>query len=48
VFWSGRKPSTVDATQLRKITSAGELPSQRELVSAVKEAATRQQSPKKT
>ena len=48
VFWTGRKPATVDATQLRKITSAEDLPSQRELVAAVKEAATRQRAPKKT
>jgi uncharacterized protein YdeI (YjbR/CyaY-like superfamily) len=41
VFWTGRKPATVDATQLRRITSVEDLPSARELVAAVKEAATR-------
>jgi len=39
VFWTGRKPATVDATELRRIESVVELPSQRELVAAVKEAA---------
>jgi uncharacterized protein YdeI (YjbR/CyaY-like superfamily) len=42
VFWTGRKPSTVDARALRRITSASELPSQREIVAAVKEAASSQ------
>jgi len=40
VFWSGRKPSTIDATSLRRITSASDLPSQRDMVAAVKEAAS--------
>ncbi|PYR66584.1 MAG: hypothetical protein DMF88_15850 [Acidobacteria bacterium] len=39
VFWSGRKPSTIDATSLRRIASASDLPSQRDMVAAVKEAA---------
>src|ERR1051325_10792451 len=39
VFWTGRKPSTVDAKGLRRITSVSELPSPRELTAAVKEAA---------
>ena len=40
VFWSGRKPSSVDAKSLRKITSIEELPRQRELVAIVRQAAT--------
>ncbi|PYR74740.1 MAG: hypothetical protein DMF87_21945 [Acidobacteria bacterium] len=40
VFWSGRKPSTIDATSLRRIASASDLPSQRDMVAAVKEAAS--------
>src|SRR5436190_7749953 len=47
VFWTGRKPVTVDATQLRRITSVAELPSRPELVAAVKEAANRPAAPKK-
>src|SRR5207253_5632857 len=39
VFWSGRKPSNIDAKALRRITSASELPLAREMVAAVKEAA---------
>ena len=39
VFWSGRKPSNMDAKALRRITSASELPLAREMVAAVKEAA---------
>ena len=41
VFWTGRKPATVEATQLRRITSVKDLPSPRELVAVVKGAATR-------
>lgn len=40
VFWTGRKPSTVDAKMLRRITSPSDLPSQRHMVAAVKEAAS--------
>ena len=40
VFWTGRKPSSVDAKAFRRITSASQLPSQREMVAAVKETAT--------
>jgi uncharacterized protein YdeI (YjbR/CyaY-like superfamily) len=47
VFWTGRKPATVDAAQLRRITSVKDLPSPRELVAVVKGAATRQ-APSKT
>jgi uncharacterized protein YdeI (YjbR/CyaY-like superfamily) len=47
VFWTGRKPTTVDATLLRRITSVKDLPSPRELVSVVKGAATRP-APSKT
>ena len=47
VFWTGRKPATVDATQLRRITSVKDLPSPRELVAVVKGAATRR-APSKT
>src|ERR1044072_3901617 len=39
VFWTGRKPSTVDAKGLRRIMSVLELPSPRELTAAGKEAA---------
>ena len=41
VFWTGRKPASVDAKSLRRITSVKELPAQRALVALVKEAATR-------
>jgi len=41
VFWTGRKPSSVDAMALRRITAASELPDQQMLVRLVKEAATR-------
>jgi len=47
VFWTGRKPVTVDATQLRRITSVKDLPSPRELVAVIKGAATRP-APSKT
>jgi uncharacterized protein YdeI (YjbR/CyaY-like superfamily) len=47
VFWSGRKPASVDAKRFRRITSVDELPSPRELVAIVKEAATRAETPKK-
>jgi uncharacterized protein YdeI (YjbR/CyaY-like superfamily) len=40
VFWTGRKPTSVDAKQLRKITSLEDLPPQRELRAIVKQAAT--------
>ena len=40
VFWTGRKPTGVDAKALRRITSADELPGSRALVAAVREAAT--------
>ena len=39
VFWTGRKPVSVDVKALRRITSAGGLPAPRQLVAAVKEAA---------
>jgi uncharacterized protein YdeI (YjbR/CyaY-like superfamily) len=39
VFWTGRKPSSVDAKALRRMTSASELPPAGTLVAAVKEAA---------
>lgn len=41
VFWTGRKPSSVDAQALRRLTSAKDLPAQTAMVSAVREAATR-------
>ena len=41
VFWTGRKPSSVDAMALRRITAVSELPDQQMLVRLVKEAATR-------
>jgi len=47
VFWTGRKPAAVDATQLRRITSVKDLPSPRDLVAVVKGAATRP-APSKT
>jgi len=43
VFWTGRKPASVDAKALRRIIAADELPGSRELVALVKEAATRQE-----
>ena len=46
VFWTGRKPATVDAKQFRKITSVDDLPSPRELVGIVKQAATSAPTPK--
>jgi uncharacterized protein YdeI (YjbR/CyaY-like superfamily) len=46
VFWTGRKPATVDAKRFQRITSVEELPSQRDLVGLVKEAA-RAETPKK-
>lgn len=39
VFWSGRKPSGVDAKSVRRITSVKDLPAQSTMVAAVKEAA---------
>ena len=39
VFWTGRKPASVDAKQFRKITSVEKLPPQRELLTIVKQAA---------
>ena len=42
VFWSGRKPASVDAKSLRRMTSVQDLPAQAVLVSAVKEAALRE------
>jgi uncharacterized protein YdeI (YjbR/CyaY-like superfamily) len=41
VFWTGRKPASVDAKSLRRITSVAELPAPRVLVALIKEAATR-------
>ncbi len=40
VFWTGRKPASVDAKPFRKITSIEDLPPQRELAAIVKQAAT--------
>jgi len=40
VFWTGRKPSGIDAKSLRRLTAASELPAQRAMVAAVKEAAS--------
>src|SRR5262245_57831053 len=40
VFWAGRKPASVDSKPFRKIRSIVGLPSQRELVAIVKQAAT--------
>jgi uncharacterized protein YdeI (YjbR/CyaY-like superfamily) len=40
VFWTGRKPTSVDAKQFRKITSVEDLPPRRELLAIVKQAAT--------
>ena len=40
VFWTGRKPTSIDAKQFRKITSVEDLPAQRELLAIVKQAAT--------
>jgi uncharacterized protein YdeI (YjbR/CyaY-like superfamily) len=39
VFWTGRKPTSVDAKQFRTITSVEDLPPQRELVAIAKQAA---------
>lgn len=39
VFWTGRKPSSVDVKALRRITSVKDLPPAPEMVAAVKEAA---------
>src|SRR5262245_50161832 len=39
VFWTGRKPASLDVKALRRLTAAGELPGSRQLVAAVKEAA---------
>ena len=47
VFWTGRKPASVDAKQFRRITSVEDLPSQRELAAIVKEAATSARTAKK-
>ena len=47
IFWTGRKPTSVDANSFRKITSVKDLPSPREMAAIVKEAATRSQTPKK-
>jgi uncharacterized protein YdeI (YjbR/CyaY-like superfamily) len=47
VFWTGRKPVSIDANQFRKITSIKDLPSQRDMVAIVKQAATRAETPKK-
>jgi hypothetical protein len=47
VFWTGRKPASVDAKSLRRITAVDELPGARELVALVKEAATRDGATKK-
>jgi uncharacterized protein YdeI (YjbR/CyaY-like superfamily) len=47
VFWTGRKPATIDAKRFRRIASTEELPPPRELVALVKEAATRAETPKK-
>jgi len=47
VFWTGRKPASVDAKALRRIIAADQLPGPRELVALVKEAATRQSVVKK-
>ena len=41
VFWTGRKPSSVDVQALRRITSVRDLPAQATMVSAVREAAAR-------
>jgi uncharacterized protein YdeI (YjbR/CyaY-like superfamily) len=46
VFWTGRKPASVDAKQFRRITSVEDLPSPREFVAIVKEAATSAPTPK--
>ena len=47
VFWTGRKPASVDAKQFRKIASVEDLPSPRELAVIVKEAAASANTPKK-
>ena len=39
VFWTGRKPASVDVKALRRIEDADDLPSPRLLVTAVKQAA---------
>jgi hypothetical protein len=41
VFWTGRKPASIDAKSLRRIMSVKELPAPRALVALVKEAASR-------
>jgi len=46
VFWTGRKPANIDAKRFRKITSVDDLPSARELVAMVKQAATNAPAPK--
>lgn len=48
VFWSGRKPTSVDAKGLRRITSAQDLPAQATMVAAVKEAVAREKPAKKS
>jgi uncharacterized protein YdeI (YjbR/CyaY-like superfamily) len=42
VFWTGRNPSVIDAKAVRRLTSVQELPAHAAMVSAVKEAATRE------
>jgi uncharacterized protein YdeI (YjbR/CyaY-like superfamily) len=44
VFWTGRKPARIDAKALRRITSVKELPAARDMVAAVKEAASSDKS----
>jgi uncharacterized protein YdeI (YjbR/CyaY-like superfamily) len=47
VFWTGRKPSSVDAKSLRRITAASELPDQHAMVTLVKEAVSSSRELKK-
>ena len=46
VFWSGRKPTSVDAASLRRIESVKQLPAAVAMTAAVREAASAE-GPKK-
>lgn len=48
VFWAGRKPSSVDAKKMRRITSVQDLPAQATMVTAVEEAASRDKPARRT
>src|SRR5690348_8569424 len=44
VFWSGRKPTTIDPIAVRRLTSVSDLPPARQMAAAVKEV-TRREKP---